>query len=156
MLVVYSLVVLLFLIVVFAVHSLIVFVVYSLVVLLFLIVVLVVYSLGVFVVLAILGCSQRSLVTRPALGVYPPVDYVMMVQRALMSVAPSGLDCVTPMMCGACSVENALKAAMIYYMVTYSTQCNYMITNNCVCCTIYVHTYITYICARTYVCVLIL
>ena len=136
---------LLFLLVVFVVHSLVVFVVHSLVV-------LVVYSLGVFVVHAILGCSQRSLVTRPALGVYPPVDYVMMVQRALMSVAPSGLDCVTPMMCGACSVENALKAAMIYYMVTCSTQCNYMIMNNCVCCTIYVHTYITYVYARTYIC----
>ena len=80
----------------------------------------VVYSLVAFVVHAVLGCSQRSLVTRPALGVYPPVDYVVMVQRALMSVAPSGLDSVTPMMCGACSVENALKAAMIYYMVTYS------------------------------------
>jgi 4-aminobutyrate aminotransferase/(S)-3-amino-2-methylpropionate transaminase len=60
--------------------------------------------------------TLRSLVSRPALGIHPPVDYVSMVKKSLMAVAPPGLSAVTPMMCGSCSVENALKAAMILYM----------------------------------------
>ena len=34
----------------------------------------------------------RTLVNRPALGVYPGVDWPSMLKNVLLSVAPSGLD----------------------------------------------------------------
>ena len=65
------------------------------------------------------GPAQDTLVTRPALGVMPPLDYIEQVKRTFLSIAPTGLDCVTQMMCGTCSNENAFKAAMIHHMVSY-------------------------------------
>ena len=58
-----------------------------------------------------------SLVNRPALACFPPVDVVDRTQRTLLSIAPAGLGKVTTMMCGTCSNENAFKAAFIRYMV---------------------------------------
>eukprot|EP00795_Rhopilema_esculentum_P009550 gene9550-17296_t len=55
------------------------------------------------------------LINRPALGVYPPLQYVGQIKNLLLEVAPRGLDCVQTMMCGACSIENAYKAAFIRY-----------------------------------------
>ena len=68
--------------------------------------------------LCVCSLSQDTLVTRPALGVMPPVDYLQRVKRTLLSIAPDGLEFVTPMMCGTCSNENAFKAAMILHMVS--------------------------------------
>ena len=42
----------------------------------------------------------------------------MMYDFLLLQVAPRGLDCVQTLMCGACSVENAYKAAFIRYKVS--------------------------------------
>jgi 4-aminobutyrate aminotransferase/(S)-3-amino-2-methylpropionate transaminase len=60
----------------------------------------------------------RPLVTRPALSFYPHSSYVSQVKNALMSVAPKGLNAVTPMMCGSCAVENAIKLSMLNFKVS--------------------------------------
>ncbi|KAK3599279.1 hypothetical protein CHS0354_028634 [Potamilus streckersoni] len=60
--------------------------------------------------------NLASFVNRPALGTYPPSDWVTRLQSALLSVAPPGLKQVQTMMCGACSVEHSQKAAFIRYM----------------------------------------
>ncbi|KAJ8725637.1 hypothetical protein PYW08_003820 [Mythimna loreyi] len=59
----------------------------------------------------------RALVNRPALGVFPAVDWPAKLRDVLLSVAPSGLDQVMTMMCGSCSNENAFKAAFIRYAI---------------------------------------
>lgn len=56
-----------------------------------------------------------ALVNRPALGVFPGEDWPAKLQNVLMSVAPTGLDHVTTMMCGSCSNENAFKNIFIWY-----------------------------------------
>lgn len=58
----------------------------------------------------------RTLVNRPALGVYPGVDWPAMLKDILLSVAPKGLDQITTMMCGSCSNENAFKMMHFAYM----------------------------------------
>lgn len=60
------------------------------------------------------------MVNRPAMGVNPPLDTYELLQETLLKVAPKGLDNVQTMMCGSCSVENAVKAAMIKYRVNVS------------------------------------
>lgn len=55
------------------------------------------------------------LVNRPAMAVTPNYQYLSQLKKLLMQVAPNGLDCVQTLMCGACSVENAFKAAFIRY-----------------------------------------
>ncbi|XP_033630525.1 4-aminobutyrate aminotransferase, mitochondrial-like [Asterias rubens] len=55
------------------------------------------------------------MVNRPALGVYPGSSFPTSLDRALLSVAPKGLKHVQPMMCGACSNENAIKQALLWY-----------------------------------------
>lgn len=57
----------------------------------------------------------RALVNRPALGVFPADDWPKKLRDVLLSVAPPGLRHVMTMMCGACSNENAFKAAFILY-----------------------------------------
>lgn len=57
-----------------------------------------------------------AFINRPALGVYPPADWVTRLQNALLSIAPPGLKSVQTMACGACSVEQGLKAIFIKYM----------------------------------------
>ncbi|XP_037035478.1 4-aminobutyrate aminotransferase, mitochondrial [Bradysia coprophila] len=59
--------------------------------------------------------NLRTLINRPALGVFPGSDWPNRLQSILMSVAPQGLDSVTTMMCGSCSNENAFKNIFIWY-----------------------------------------
>lgn len=59
--------------------------------------------------------NLRTLVNRPALGVFPGEDWPDKLQNVLMSVAPQGLDCITTMMCGSCSNENAFKNIFLWY-----------------------------------------
>lgn len=59
--------------------------------------------------------NLRTLINRPALGVFPGEDWPAKLQNVLMSVAPTGLDHVTTMMCGSCSNENAFKNIFIWY-----------------------------------------
>jgi 4-aminobutyrate aminotransferase / (S)-3-amino-2-methylpropionate transaminase len=50
---------------------------------------------------------------RPALGVAPPAEWVEIVERSLMRVAPRGLTKLVTVTTGAEAVENAIKAAFI-------------------------------------------
>lgn len=59
--------------------------------------------------------NLKSLINRPALGVFPGADWPHKLQSVLMSVSP-GLPMVATMMCGSCSNENAYKALCISYM----------------------------------------
>ena len=54
-----------------------------------------------------------AVANRPALGVFPDISWRERV-KDFMSVAPTGMARVVPMMCGSCSVENAIKMAMMY------------------------------------------
>mmetsp|Transcript_18016 Transcript_18016/g.33266 ORF Transcript_18016/g.33266 Transcript_18016/m.33266 type:complete len:503 (-) Transcript_18016:240-1748(-) len=55
------------------------------------------------------------LAQRPALSNFPPMDWFDRVEGSLMAVAPRHMQGVTTMMCGSCSVENALKTAFLVY-----------------------------------------
>ncbi|CAB4022916.1 4-aminobutyrate aminotransferase, mitochondrial, partial [Paramuricea clavata] len=55
------------------------------------------------------------LINRPAMMFFPPTNFADLLKSTLMSVAPKGLNKVTPMGCGTCSNENAMKSAMITY-----------------------------------------
>lgn len=59
--------------------------------------------------------NLKSLINRPALGVFPGEDWPNKLQSVLMSIAPKGLDHLTTMMCGSCSNENAFKNIFIWY-----------------------------------------
>ncbi|XP_031620889.1 4-aminobutyrate aminotransferase, mitochondrial [Contarinia nasturtii] len=58
--------------------------------------------------------NLKTLVNRPALGVFPGEDWPNRLQSVLMSVAPKGLPNITTMMCGSCSNENAMKNMFIW------------------------------------------
>ncbi|XP_041977177.1 4-aminobutyrate aminotransferase, mitochondrial [Aricia agestis] len=58
--------------------------------------------------------NLRSLVNRPALGVFPGKDWPEKLQNILMPVAPRGLNNISTMMCGSCSNENAYKAVFMW------------------------------------------
>ncbi|XP_059612937.1 4-aminobutyrate aminotransferase, mitochondrial [Phlebotomus argentipes] len=62
--------------------------------------------------------NLKSLINRPALGVFPGDDWPQKLQSALMSIAPPGTNQVTTMMCGSCSNENAYKNIFIWYRKT--------------------------------------
>lgn len=62
--------------------------------------------------------NLKTLINRPALGVFPGEDWPRKLQSVLMSVAPKGLDNVSTMMCGSCSNENAYKNIFIWYRKT--------------------------------------
>jgi 4-aminobutyrate aminotransferase/(S)-3-amino-2-methylpropionate transaminase len=57
----------------------------------------------------------RTLVNRPALGVYPGGDWIEELNGSVLSVAPKGMKQVTTMACGSCSNENAFKAIFFWY-----------------------------------------
>ncbi|KAL4705147.1 hypothetical protein ACJJTC_018718 [Scirpophaga incertulas] len=59
--------------------------------------------------------NLKALINRPALGVFPSMDWPEKLKAVLLSVAPKGLSCVSTMMCGSCSNENAYKAAFMRY-----------------------------------------
>jgi len=50
---------------------------------------------------------------RPALGIAPPAEWVELVERTLMKVAPHGLTRLVTVTTGSEAVENAIKAAFI-------------------------------------------
>ncbi|HVY45669.1 MAG TPA: aminotransferase class III-fold pyridoxal phosphate-dependent enzyme [Minicystis sp.] len=52
---------------------------------------------------------------RPALGIAPPAEWVDLVERTLMRVAPKGLDRLFTVTTGSEAVENAIKAAFIAF-----------------------------------------
>ncbi|XP_076265211.1 4-aminobutyrate aminotransferase, mitochondrial-like [Rhynchophorus ferrugineus] len=56
----------------------------------------------------------KSLINRPALGVFPGYDWPEKLRSVLLSISP-GLPQVMTMMCGSCSNENAYKALFISY-----------------------------------------
>lgn len=51
---------------------------------------------------------------RPALGIAPPPQWVDIVERSLMRIAPRGLDRLVTVTTGSEAVENAIKAAFIH------------------------------------------
>ena len=55
--------------------------------------------------------------SRPSLGYAPSVDYLALLEKSLFSIKPNGMNHSVQLMCGACSVENALKLAFMWYMV---------------------------------------
>lgn len=55
-------------------------------------------------------------VNRAAMAVFPPKDVMDRLRASLLACAPKGLSSVQTMMCGSCSVENAVKAVFIEYM----------------------------------------
>ncbi|XP_062130505.1 4-aminobutyrate aminotransferase, mitochondrial [Drosophila sulfurigaster albostrigata] len=57
----------------------------------------------------------KTLVNRPALGVFPGKEWPDKLQSILLQVAPKGLNKITTMMCGSCSNENAFKSIFIWY-----------------------------------------
>ena len=59
--------------------------------------------------------NLKTLINRPALGVFPGHQWPDQLQNVLMPVAPKGLPCITTMMCGSCSNENAFKNIFIWY-----------------------------------------
>ena len=58
---------------------------------------------------------KQVLVTRTGLGINPPKEYEDILQSAFMDVAPRGMERVCGAMCGTCSVEGAMKHALISY-----------------------------------------
>lgn len=56
-----------------------------------------------------------AMIHRPSIGNLPPTDLAGRIQNTLLKVAPKGLDQVTLMSCGSCSVENAYKVACLQY-----------------------------------------
>ncbi|KAH3873713.1 4-aminobutyrate aminotransferase, mitochondrial-like [Dreissena polymorpha] len=59
--------------------------------------------------------NWSTFVNRPALGYFPPANWVNRLQSALVSVAPPGMKHVQTMACGSCSVEHGLKALFLKY-----------------------------------------
>lgn len=60
---------------------------------------------------------QKTLINRPALGVFPSADWPQRLRNVLISVAPHGMQNVFTMACGSCSNENAYKVAMFSYRI---------------------------------------
>ncbi|XP_022092684.1 4-aminobutyrate aminotransferase, mitochondrial-like [Acanthaster planci] len=59
--------------------------------------------------------NLHVMANRPALGMFPVEAFPNMLDEAFLLCAPRGLNLVQPMMCGACSNENAIKQAFIWY-----------------------------------------
>lgn len=59
--------------------------------------------------------NVKTLINRPALGVFPGEDWPTKLKNVLIPIAPKGLTQITTMMCGSCSNENAFKNIFIAY-----------------------------------------
>jgi len=59
--------------------------------------------------------NLAQLVNRPALGLYPPPDWPNRLQKALLDIAPKGLNNVQTMACGTCANEQAFKCVFMAY-----------------------------------------
>ncbi|XP_076755550.1 4-aminobutyrate aminotransferase, mitochondrial [Xylocopa sonorina] len=70
-------------------------------------------------ILGALACAgnQRIMANRPALGVFPGLEWPCKIQDTLLQpcVAPKGLPCVFTTMCGACATEHAIQMAFVKY-----------------------------------------
>ena len=64
---------------------------------------------------------QTHFINRSAMGTFPGIDFPELIDKSLMAIAPPGMQHVQTMMCGACSDENAVKQAMIHFMVRDNT-----------------------------------
>ncbi|XP_029650013.1 4-aminobutyrate aminotransferase, mitochondrial-like [Octopus sinensis] len=53
--------------------------------------------------------NRIHFINRPALGSFPPKDWIHRLRAALLQVAPPGLNAVQTMACGSCSLENSQK-----------------------------------------------
>ncbi|XP_065367166.1 4-aminobutyrate aminotransferase, mitochondrial [Calliphora vicina] len=62
--------------------------------------------------------NLKSLINRPALGVFPNKEWPEKLRNVLLEVAPKGMDNLTTMMCGSCSNENAYKNIFMWYRQT--------------------------------------
>ena len=58
---------------------------------------------------------RQQLVSRAGIGVHPEKNYLDVLQRAYIDVAPKGCTKVLTQMCGSCSNEVAFKMAMWHY-----------------------------------------
>lgn len=61
------------------------------------------------------GRMITSIINRPSLFTFPPVEYPSMIESTLLPIAPWGLHNVITMACGSCSNENAFKAVFMSY-----------------------------------------
>ena len=52
---------------------------------------------------------------RPALGMYPPLNFNDKLKNVLLALAPKGLQHIQTMACGSCANENAFKASFFWY-----------------------------------------
>jgi len=59
--------------------------------------------------------NLKSLINRPALGVFPGKEWPEKLNSVLMKIAPNGLTNLSTMMCGSCSNENAFKNIFLWY-----------------------------------------
>jgi len=59
--------------------------------------------------------NQNTFVNRPALGSFPPLNFVEKINKTLLSVAPPGMTQVQTMACGSCANENAFKASFFWH-----------------------------------------
>ncbi|XP_059179651.1 4-aminobutyrate aminotransferase, mitochondrial-like [Physella acuta] len=59
--------------------------------------------------------NLSTFINRPALGSYPPLDFVDQLESSLLSVAPPGMSRVQTMGCGTCSIESGQKAVFMAY-----------------------------------------
>lgn len=59
--------------------------------------------------------NLKSLINRPALGVFPGKEWPEKLHFILSQVAPKGLNNLTTMMCGSCSNENAYKNIFMWF-----------------------------------------
>lgn len=65
---------------------------------------------------AAIACDDTlsMIVSRPAMGVFPPAELPNLLKPAL-SIAPMGMQYIQTLMCGSCTVENAMKSAFGFY-----------------------------------------
>ncbi|KAJ9596444.1 hypothetical protein L9F63_012528, partial [Diploptera punctata] len=59
--------------------------------------------------------NMKTIVNRPALGVFPGADWPNKLKNVLLQISPPGLSQITTMMCGSCSNENAYKNIFLWY-----------------------------------------
>lgn len=64
--------------------------------------------------ITLLNHQQRTLINRPALGVFPGTEWPSKMENLVKRISPK-LPCVHTMMCGACANENAIKTAFDWY-----------------------------------------
>ena len=64
----------------------------------------------------------RTVVNRPAVGINPSTEYYDTLMNSYMRVAPKGLTQVQPLSTGSEAIENAFKAAFMFYQQVCTTK----------------------------------